>query len=237
MDKCKFLNTVKGNLIVSCQALVEEPLHGSNTMAKLSFAAKLGGAVAIRANSKVDIIAIKEKTGLPTIGIIKQDYVGSDVFITPTLVEVKQLIESGTEVIALDATNRTRPNGETLAEIINYIRGNSDALIMGDISTVEEGVNAMNAGCDFISTTLSGYTEYSRQLEGMDFELIKELTLNNDFPVIAEGRIITPEDAIMAYKCGAHSVVVGTAITRPDAITARFANKIKTFHKEHEIVQ
>lgn len=222
MKKEQFLGLIKNNIIVSCQALSDEPLHGSDIMAKMAIAAKNGGAVAIRANGKEDIIAIRRATGLPTIGIIKREYVDSDVYITPTLKEVKELIAAETEVIALDATQRTRPNDERLTELITYIKENSSCLIMGDISTAEEGHMAMESGCDFISTTLSGYTSYSRQLQTADFQLIKELVADKMEFVIAEGRIMTPEDAIKAYECGAHSIVVGGAITRPDTITRRF---------------
>ncbi|WP_042458910.1 N-acetylmannosamine-6-phosphate 2-epimerase [Neobacillus dielmonensis] len=227
MEKQEFLNIIKGRLIVSCQALEHEPLHGSEIMAKMGLAAKMGGAAAIRANGKEDIIAIRKATGLPVIGIIKRDYQDSDVFITPTLKEVMELIESGAEVITLDATERLRPNGVTLSELVNYIRKNSNSLIMADVSTVKEGIEAVNLGCDLISTTLSGYTPYSPQLTGPDFSLIKELSASCKVPVIAEGRISTPDEAIEAYRNGAYSVVVGTAITRPQEITKRFVEELK----------
>ncbi|MCM3238546.1 N-acetylmannosamine-6-phosphate 2-epimerase [Heyndrickxia oleronia] len=227
MEKQTFLNLIKGKLIVSCQALEDEPLHGSEYMAKMGLAAKIGGAVAIRANGKEDIIAIKKLTGLPTIGIIKRNYKGSEIFITPTLKEVEELIESGADVITLDATARMRPNGITLHEMITFIRENSNSLVMADVSTVEEGVVAVEEGCDLISTTLSGYTSYSPKLDGPDFSLIKKLTSSFDVPVIAEGRISTPEEAVMAFKQGAHSVVVGTAITRPQVLTKRFVESLE----------
>jgi N-acylglucosamine-6-phosphate 2-epimerase len=234
MEKEAFLQIIKGKLIVSCQALEDEPLHGSNYMAKMSLAAKQGGAVAIRANGKEDIIAIREETGLPTIGIVKRVYSNSDVYITPTLKEVKELIESGTDVITLDATSRKRPNGITLGELITFIRKNGNCLIMGDVSTVDEGRNAVLEGCDLISTTMSGYTPYSRQLNGPDFELIKELSSSVHVPVIAEGRISTPKEAVNALLCGAYSVVVGSAITRPQEITKRFSKQI-VMNKENLI--
>jgi N-acylglucosamine-6-phosphate 2-epimerase len=231
MDKETFLNIIKGGLIVSCQALEDEPLHGAEFMAKMGLAAKIGGAVAIRANSKEDIIAIRKETGLPTIGIVKREYSDSDVYITPTFKEVLELIESGADVITLDATSRKRPNGITFSELVYFIRKNSNCLIMGDVSTAEEGKNAVLDGCDLISTTMSGYTPYSRHLNGPDFELIKELTSSTNVPVIAEGRISTPEDAVKALLFGSHSVVVGTAITRPQEITKSFVEKINHARK------
>ncbi|WP_010282948.1 N-acetylmannosamine-6-phosphate 2-epimerase [Bacillus timonensis] len=227
MKKQEFLDVIYRQLIVSCQALEDEPLHGSMYMAKMGLAAKMGGAVAIRANGKEDIIAIQEATGLPTIGIIKRDYPDSDVFITPTLKEISELIESGTDVITLDATFRDRPTGVTFKELVWYIRKNSSSLIMADVSTVEEGIAAVEEGCDLISTTLSGYTPYSPKMEGPDFKLIKDLTATCKVPIIAEGRISTPDEAVIAFQNGAHSIVVGSAITRPQDITKRFVERIQ----------
>jgi N-acylglucosamine-6-phosphate 2-epimerase len=225
MKKEEFLDLIKHQLIVSSQAYPGDPLFGADMMAKMSVAAKEGGAAAIRANGKEDIIAIKKAANLPVIGIIKQDYDNSDIYITPTLKEVNELLEAGAEVIALDATQRKRPGGVTLEELIRYVRSRSDCLIMGDISTAAEGAAAMKAGCDFISTTLSGYTPYSRQSTEVDFDLINDLA--KEFTVIAEGKIHTPEQAAEAFTHGAHAVVVGTAITRPEVITSRFVAKIK----------
>jgi N-acylglucosamine-6-phosphate 2-epimerase len=225
MKKEEFLDLIKHQLIVSSQAYPGDPLFGADMMAKMSLAAKEGGAAAIRANGKEDIIAIKKAASLPVIGIIKQDYDDSDIYITPTLKEVSELLEAGAEVIALDATQRKRPGGVTLEELIRYVRSRSDCLVMGDISTAAEGAAAMKAGCDFISTTLSGYTPYSRQSAEVDFDLIHELA--KEFTVIAEGKFHTPEQAAEAFTHGAHAVVVGTAITRPEVITSRFVAKIK----------
>jgi N-acylglucosamine-6-phosphate 2-epimerase len=225
MEKEEFLDFIKHQLIVSSQAYPGDPLFGGEMMARMSLAAKEGGAVAIRANGREDIIAIKKAVHLPVIGIIKQEYEDSDIYITPTMKEVNELMGTGAEVIALDATSRKRPKGIRLEELIRFIRENSNCLIMGDISTAEEGETAMKAGCDFISTTLSGYTPYSRQSAGVDFDLINDLA--KEFTVIAEGKIQTPEQAAEVFAHGAHAVVVGTAITRPEVITSRFVEKIK----------
>lgn len=227
MNKEEFLQLIKNQLIVSSQAYPGEALYGAETMAKMSLAAKKGGAVAIRANGKEDIIAIKKATLLPTIGIVKQTYMESEVYITPTLKEVQELIESGTEVIALDATNRKRPGNVSLYELVKYIKENSEALIMGDISVVSEGIEAISCGCDFVSTTLSGYTDYSPQKQGPDTRLIEQLAKMDDLIVIAEGRIRNPADLFKVFEKGAHSAVVGTAITRPETITAEFVKQLK----------
>jgi N-acylglucosamine-6-phosphate 2-epimerase len=231
ISKQDLLKQIQGKLIVSCQALKDEPLYGSDIMAKMAAAAEQGGAAAIRANSKEDIAAIKKVTQLPVIGIVKRDYAGSDVFITPTLTEVQELLEVKTDIVTLDATSRKRPGGISLEEMIQYIRTHSKSYIMADISTYEEGVIAIELGVDFISTTLSGYTSYSPQTDEPDFELIKRLSALKRTPVIAEGRISTPEQAKKALEQGALSVVVGSAITRPQLITKRFVEEVTLLNR------
>lgn len=220
------LDVIKNNLIVSCQALEDEPLHSSFIMGRMAKAAKEGGAVAIRAQGVEDIIEIKKVTNLPVIGIIKRNYKDSEVFITPTEKEIKELIETGCEMIALDATNRTRPNNEKIKDLLELIH-KSKRLAMADVSTYEEGIKAQEMGFDCISTTLSGYTSYSTQSDKVDFKLLEELVKDCSIPVICEGRIYTPEELKKAFDIGAYSVVIGGAITRPQQITERFVNAIK----------
>lgn len=227
-----FLQNIKHNLIVSCQALEDEPLHGSEIMAKMAEAAKIGGAKAIRCNSASDCLAIKEKTRLPIIAIIKQDYEDSDIYITPTLKEIKELLTVKPEVIALDATPRKRPNGENLKELVQYIHQHSSTLVMGDISNEDDASFAIECGVDILSTTLSGYTNYSPSLTGPDFDLVENLVKKFDIPIIAEGRISTPEMARKMLDLGAWSVVVGGAITRPQQITKSFTSAMKVDNQE-----
>lgn len=227
MNKQEFLHAIKGRLIVSCQALADEPLHGAEIMARMAIAAKQGGAAAIRANSAEDVAAIRRSTGLPVIGLVKRDYPDSEVYITPTKRELLELLEAGADVIALDATLRKRPGGESLEELVSFIRSESSCLIMADVSTLEEGLNASRLRVDLISTTLSGYTPYSPKQEGPDFDLIGRLVECVDTPIVAEGRINTPEEAKQAMELGAYSIVVGSAITRPQLITERFAKAIE----------
>src|SRR5699024_11885189 len=171
-------------LIVSCQALEDEPLHSSEIMGRMAIAAQLGGAKGIRANSVVDIQAIKKEVDLPIIGIIKQDYDDSSVFITPTLKEMKALIAADVGIIATDATDRTRPNEEQLADLIEYARRyGSDVKLMADVSTVEEAITAEELGFDCVSTTLVGYTEqrseeHTSELQSR-FDLVCRLLLEN----------------------------------------------------------
>lgn len=211
-------------LIVSCQALPDEPLHSSFIMSKMALAAYEGGAVGIRANTKEDIFAIKETVDLPVIGIVKRDYDHSDVFITATSKEVDELIESQCEVIALDATLQQCPK-ETLDELVTYIRTHAPNVeIMADIATVEEAKNAARLGFDYIGTTLHGYTSYTQGqlLYQNDFQFLKDVLQSVDAKVIAEGNVITPDMYKRVMDLGVHCSVVGGAITRPKEITKRF---------------
>ncbi|WMM11088.1 N-acetylmannosamine-6-phosphate 2-epimerase [Staphylococcus simulans] len=216
-------------LIVSCQALPDEPLHSSFIMSKMALAAYQAGAVGIRANSKEDIIAIKEEVPLPVIGIVKRDYPGSKVYITATSKEVDELIESKCEVIALDATKQERPK-ETLEELIAYIREKAPNVeIMADISTIEEAKHADELGFDYVGTTLRGYTDYTQGhiLYENNFAFLREVLDQVNAKVIAEGNVITPEMYKAVSDLGVHCTVVGGAITRPKQITERFINAVK----------
>lgn len=226
----KKIESIKGKLIVSCQALPHEPLHSSFIMGRMAVAAKEGGAVGIRANTKEDIAEIKTQVELPVIGIVKRDYDDSKVYITPTMKEIDELMEVKPEIIALDATSDIRPNGVTLEEFYSEIRAKyPNQLLMADCSTVEEALHADELGFDFIGTTLVGYTEQSKNLkiESNDFEIIREIVKKAKHPVIAEGNINTPEKAKHVIELGAYSVVVGSIITRPQLITKSFADALK----------
>lgn len=206
-------------LIVSCQALPDEPLYSSFIMGKMALAAKEGGAVGIRANTVADIKAIKAEVNLPIIGIIKQDYDNMIPYITPTMKEIDALVEENIHVIALDATINQSEN--FLKEVLNKYPNQK---FMADISTIEEGLRAESLGFQFVGTTLVGYTEQSKNMN--NFEVLSTLIEKCKIPVIAEGNFDTPEKARKALKMGAYSVVVGSAITRPQLITKRFAEEV-----------
>lgn len=230
MNRCneEILKKIKGGLIVSCQALSTEPLCDPYIMAKMAYAAKLGGAVGIRANTVIDIAAIKKTVDLPIIGIIKSVYDDSDVYITPTMKEVDELVNAGCEIIATDATKRIRPNGETLEDFfVNVRKKYPNQLFMADTSCFEEGKTAAELGFDLIGTTMSGYTPYTKGRVLPDLELIKKYSSELDKPIIAEGGIWTPDDLKNVYKNGAFSAVCGTAITRPMDITKRFVKALE----------
>lgn len=217
------LNKIKHKLIVSVQALEEEPMHGSLIMGRMALAAKQGGAVAIRAQGVEDIVEIKRVTQLPVIGIIKQNYEDSEVFITPTKKEVLLLLGTKCEMIALDATHRKRPNHELLQDLIKLIKKNN-VLVMADISTHQEALNAQSLGVDCVSTTLCGYTSYSKKYSHPDYELISRLISDLSVPLVVEGKINTPEELQKVMSLGAYSAVVGGAITRPQQITKKFVS-------------
>lgn len=216
---------IKDGLVVSCQALAHEPLHGSHHMVVMAKAAKEGGAAGIRANSPEDIRAIRKEVDLPIIGLWKQDYEGFEVFITPTLEAAIAVYEAGASIVALDATSRPRPDGRSLEETIAELKKRGIP-VMADISTYEEGIEAEKFGADYVSTTLSGYTPYS-QTTLPNLELVRELSEVLTVPTVAEGGISTPEEARQALDHGAYFVVVGSAITRPQLITAQFAKALK----------
>ncbi|PIH55461.1 N-acetylmannosamine-6-phosphate 2-epimerase [Paenibacillus sp. LK1] len=209
-------------LIVSCQALADEPLHGAAMMARMAAAAEEGGAAGIRANGAADVRAIKQTVSLPVIGIVKRNYPDSAVYITPTLREIDELLEAGADIIAFDATRQSRPKNHTLEQITAYLNANG-VVSMADISILEEALYAELLGVSCVSTTLSGYTPYSRQQEGPNLELLGMSAQRLKIPVIAEGRISKPFQVEEALDLGAYAVVVGSAITRPQLITRQFA--------------
>ncbi|MGL5021468.1 MAG: N-acetylmannosamine-6-phosphate 2-epimerase [Mycoplasmatales bacterium] len=218
----------KNSFIVSCQALEDEPLHSSFIMGRLALAAKLGGADGIRANSVQDILEIKKMVDLPIIGIIKIDYEDSLVYITPTMKEIDELYEIGVEVIALDATNRIRPQKKQLKEFFNAIKKKyPNQKLMADCSTFEEMYEAEKLGFDYLGTTLFGYTDYSKVGAFEDINNFKEKVINLKTPIIGEGQISSPELAKKVKDLGVFAIVVGGAITRPQEITKNFIKVIK----------
>ena len=223
------ISQIYKKLIVSCQALPDEPLHSSFIMGRMAKAAKEGGACGIRANNREDIEEIKRNVELPIIGIVKKEYADSPVYITPTMREVDALVEAGADIIALDATGSRRPGGVLLDDFVEEIRNRYPGQpLMADCSTVEEVLHADRLGFDFLGTTLVGYTEQSagKQIEENDFEIIRQILEKVNHPVIAEGNINTPQKARRVLEIGCYSVVVGSIITRPQVITRTFTEEI-----------
>jgi len=230
MDKKELYEYLRGELIVSCQALPGEPLYREEggVMCLMAQAAKNAGVKAIRAQGIVDIKQIKEQTNLPVIGIIKKSYPGNATYITATMDEVDKLVEAGSDIIALDCTNRERGDGKTPSEFVKEIKEKyPNIVLMADISNLEEAIEAEKAGVDFVGTTMNGYTPYTTVSKKFDPSLVKEIVKNVKIPVIAEGKIHEPKEAKAALEAGAHCMVVGGAITRPQEITSRFLEELK----------
>lgn len=221
------LNRIKGTVVVSVQAMPNEPLYLEQCMIGMMKSVVNGGAGALRLAGARDVKNAKKLFNLPIIGLTKPNIIPKNykelVYITPNIKDVIELVEAGADVIATDATKRKRPNNEKLQDLIKYIHINK-RLAMADISTLEEGLNAKELGADIISTTLAGYTLESANSPANepDFELLKQLVEQTQLPVVLEGRIWEPEQVNKAFELGAHCVVIGSAITRPQLITKRF---------------
>jgi N-acylglucosamine-6-phosphate 2-epimerase len=223
-----FSQLIPRGLVVSCQAPRGEALHGSRFMAHMALAARQGGAVAIRADGGADIGAIRETAGLPVIGLRKNVYPSSPVYITPTIDEAREAVAAGAGVVALDGTARPRPRQVGLGALIDSIHRELNVPVMADVPTLEAGIHAASLGADAIATTLSGYVDQSAAT-GPDLGLVARLLETVDVPVLAEGRYDTPEQAAAALDLGAYGVVVGTAITRPHRIAERFVAAMEAY--------
>ena len=222
------IESLKGKLIVSCQAYMGEPLRHPETMAQMARACELGGAAAIRCQGLSDIAAIKGRVEVPVIGLWKEGHDG--VFITPTLRHALAVANAGADVVALDATDRPRPDGRTLAETVSELRQATDALLMADCATIEDMRTAAELGFDLVSTTLSHGTNVINTgiADGPNLPLLRQAAEEMpEVPVICEGRVHTPDDARAAIEAGAWAVVVGTAITHPTTLTGWFAKAIE----------
>ncbi|MBQ9003481.1 MAG: N-acetylmannosamine-6-phosphate 2-epimerase [Eggerthellaceae bacterium] len=217
------IEQLKGGLIVSCQAYTGEPLRHPETMAQMARAAELGGAVAIRCQGLSDIAAIKGRVEIPVIGLWKEGHDG--VYITPTLRHAIACVNAGADVVALDATDRPRPDGRTFEQTVSELREACDTLVMADCATIEDIRRSVAAGCDLVSTTLSHGSNAidCGMADGPDLPLLRQAVAEfPDVPVVCEGRVHTPADAAAALSAGAFAVVAGTAITHPTSITSWF---------------
>lgn len=223
------LECLKHGIIVSAQASEGEPLNTPEILCAMAESALNGGAVGIRMAQPENISIFKKKhPNVPVIGITKPHVIPENavelVYITPNFSDVS-VLAGCCDIVALDATVRPRPNGETLADIVQKTREQyPHLLLMADISTLAEGLNALHLGFDLISTTLAGYTSETGhlKLQGPDFGLLALLIEQTQTPIVLEGRVWEPSDVKKAFQLGAFSVVIGSAVTRPHEITKRF---------------
>jgi N-acylglucosamine-6-phosphate 2-epimerase len=216
------IQNLSSPLIVSCQAPVNSPLHNPYCISAMAQAAINQGAAGIRIDTPSHIQAVRTKTNLPIIGLWKQQIPGYEVYITPRFSDAQAIAEASADIIAIDATSRPRPDGETVANLITRIHNELGKPVMADIDTLENALMAVTAGADILGTTLYGYTPETKHLNPPGFSLLTELVQKLEIPVICEGGIATPEMAQQALKLGADAVVVGTAITGVDSLAQQF---------------
>ena len=214
------LDRLRGGLVVSCQALPGDPLNSVECLVALARSAILGGADGIRVAGPGVVSAVRRVCDVPIVGITKHPD-RSQAFITPTFADAQDLVNAGADIVAIDATDRGRPDGRTAAELITAIRSELKVAVMADVSTIAEGQAALAAGAELVASTLAGYTAYTVADDGPDLRLVRALATSGR--MVAEGRIHSPEHVAASFGAGAFAVVVGRAITRPQDITARFA--------------
>ena len=223
------VQSLRGTLIVSVQAYPGEPLRHPETMAQMARACELGGAGAIRCQGLSDISAIKGRVDIPVIGLWKEGHEG--VYITPTLRHALACVSAGADVVALDATDRPRPDGRTFEETVAELRARCDTLVMADCMTIDDIRRGVAAGCDLVSTTLSHNKPAIQTTmdEGPDLPILRQAVEEfPGFPVICEGHVHTPADAAAAMAAGAWAVVAGTGITHPTSITSWFVEAVRS---------
>ena len=219
------IESLKGKLIVSCQAEDDSPFNAPHFITAFAQAAERGGAAGVRIRNFENIEPVRKAISLPIIGLTKGTYADGSVLITPRVEDAVTLQTLGADIIAVDGTTRPRPGYTNGGEIIKTMKAEGIRIVMADIATMDDALMAQDAGADLVGTTLSGYTPDTAQKQNdPDYELIENLAKKLPIPVIAEGRIRSPEEAKRALDCGAYAVVVGSAITRPVEIVRRFVD-------------
>lgn len=209
-------------LIVSCQAYPGDPMNDPDIMVKVALSAQSGGARAVRAQGLAEIQAMNEALNIPIVGIWKDG--DADVFITPTVSHALAVLDAGATIVAVDGTRRRRPDGLSLRQTISALREQrgENVEVMADCGSLEDALEAEEAGATYLATTLSGYSGDRPITPGPDLELIRSLRAHTSLPVVAEGRIRTPSDLIATFEAGADAACVGSAITHPRRTTEWF---------------
>jgi N-acylglucosamine-6-phosphate 2-epimerase len=224
------LESIRGGLIVSVQAWPGSPIDDPYVLAAMAAAAEANGAVAVRMQGVANLVASRARIRIPVIGIIKREYDGFEPYITPTLDEVREIVATGAEIVAFDATARLRPGGASVDDLVAAIHAEG-RLAMADCASGGDGVSAQAAGADIVATTLCGYTRETKGAPLPALSLVRELAELDTF-VIAEGGVARPDDVANALSNGANAVVVGTAITNIDALVREFAARAAKGHPD-----
>ena len=222
LERDAVLAAIRHGVIVSCQAAAGDPLDAPEHIVAMALSAERGGAVGLRIDSPRNLRAVRAQTALPLLGIYKQYSLDSDVYITPTYESARLVVEAGADLVALDATSRPRPGGETFAAIVARLHEEWGVAVMADISTVEEAVGAARDGADLVATTLAGHTPYTVDGE-RNVDLAARIAAAVEVPVIVEGGLWTADDVRSSFEAGAFAVVVGSAVTAPELITRRLS--------------
>lgn len=218
-------DSLHGTLIVSCQAPPGDPLDNVDTLRRMAISAVRGGAGGLRANGVENIEAFRQETDVPIIGILKRK-IGGEVSITPDFAAAISISDAGADIIALDCTTNRLAAAEPWPQLIRRIHGEIGKPVLADIATLEDALAAQEAGADAVATTLYGFTPETAQFRSVNWKLVERLIQSLRVPLIVEGHISQPEEVRRALDLGAYAVVVGSAITRPEAITARFVKAI-----------
>jgi N-acylglucosamine-6-phosphate 2-epimerase len=226
------LERLRGGLVVSVQAAPGSPLAVPEHLAAIARAVVAGGAVGIRTEGVATVRAIGEAVDVPVIGLVKRREPGSDVYITPLLEDAVAVAEAGAELVAVDATERSRADGMSGADFVAAAAAELPGRIVADVDSAAAGRAAAQAGPAAVATTLSGYARTAAASGSAgapgasaapDIGLVADLSRELDLPVLAEGRYSTAEEIRGAFGAGAFAVVVGTAITDPTELTRRLA--------------
>ena len=222
LNRNRALLQLKNGLVVSCQPRLNSTLDRASFVAAIAAVAEEQGAVAVRIRGTRDIRAVCRAVDIPVLGIEKINDSESEVYITPTLESVRRVYRAGADIIAMDATERPRPGRRSLAGIVAAVKDSFDVLLMADVATLRQGVEAAKLGFDMVGTTLCGYTKETGDCEGPAFKLARQLVREVDIPVILEGHVHEPDEVRKAFDLGVHAVVVGTAITDFEWLSRRF---------------
>lgn len=218
----QILTSIKGKLVVSCQAAKGDPLDDRDTLCRLAKSVVQGGAAGLRAEGAECISAFRRLTSLPIIGLVKTWDSNGEVYITPTFSAAESISNAGADLVALDCTRRRLPEMEPWPALVTRIHDELRRVVCADIATMDDALSAQSAGADVIATTLRGYTADTKKVRSVDWPFLEELVSKVEVPVILEGHVTSPDEVRRALEIGVHAVVVGSAITRPQSITERF---------------